>query len=338
MPAHPWPRPHAQARARWHRAGGRLAGLAWIIACAGLAMPAQAAFPDKPLKLMVPWSPGGATDQVARILEQPLSKALGVAVYVENKAGAGGNIGTQALAQEKPDGYSLLLATSSTNAAGPYLYAHQGFDPARDFTAVVLVCSIPNVMVVPTASPWNTLQDLIAALKKEPGKYTYGSAGIGSSQHLAGAQFKTVTGVDITHVPFKGSGPAAVDLMAGHIDMMIDTGSLSLIKGGRLKALAVAANKRLPALPDTPTFAEAGVKMEASAWYGIMLPRGAPREVVARLNRELNTVLASPEIRARLQNIGAFVAGGSADEFARFSRSEIKRYESIVKLSAAPRE
>jgi len=307
-------------------------------ACLLAAPLAGAAYPEKPIKLMVPWAPGGATDQIARILAQPLSKALGVSVFVENKGGAGGNIGTQSFVQEKPDGYALLLATSSTNAAGPHLYAKQGFDPARDFTAVVQVCAIPNVMVVPTAAPWKTLKELIAALKKEPGKYTYGSAGIGSSQHLAGAQFKTVTGVDITHVPFKGSGPAAVDLMAGHIDMMIDTGSLALIKGGRLRALAVAADKRLPALPDTPTFNEMGVPMQASAWYGVMLPRGAPPEVVARLNKELNIILNTPEVRTHLQDIGAVIAGGSAEEFARFSLSEIKHYEAIVRMSGAPKE
>ena len=306
-----------------------------LLALAGVA---HAAYPDKPVKLVVPWPPGGATDQVARILVQPLSQALGVSVFVDNKGGAGGNIGTQAFVKEKLDGYAIIMATSSTNAAGVHLYAHQGFDPIKDFTPVILVCEIPNVMAVPVASPWNRLSDLIADAKKSPGKHTYGSAGIGSSQHLAGAQFKTATGVDINHVPYKGSGPAAVDLMAGHIDMMIDTGSLANIKGGKLKALAVASKKRIAALPSVPTMEEAGVPMLASAWYGIMLPANAPAEVVNRLNTEFAKILSDPDIRNRLQNIGAEAGGGSAAEFTRFVASEVKRYEGIVRLSGAPKE
>ena len=295
-------------------------------------------YPDKPLRFVVPWATGGATDQLARILAQPLSQALGVPVVVDNKAGAGGNIGTLAVAKEKPDGYTLLLATSSTNAAGPHLYAKQGFDPAKDFTAVVQLCSIPNVMVVPAKSSWNSLKDVIDATKKDPGKFTYGSAGIGGSQHLAGAQLKTAANIDIRHVPYKGSGPAAQDLIAGHIDMMLDTGSLGSIRGGLLKPLAVAASKRLAVLPNVPTFAEAGTPMVASAWYGVMLPANAPAEVVARLNKEINAILQKPEIRTRLQDMGAEINGGSADEFARFSIAEIKRYEGIVRSSGAPKE
>jgi tripartite-type tricarboxylate transporter receptor subunit TctC len=295
-------------------------------------------YPDKAVRFIVPWPAGGATDQVARILAQPLSQALGVPVVVDNKAGAGGNIGTLIVAKEKPDGYTMVLATSSTQAAGPHLYAKQGFDPAKDFTAVVQLCSIPNMMVVPAKSPWTSLKDVVAAASKDPGKYTYGSAGIGGSQHLAGAQFKTAANIDIRHVPYKGSGPAAQDLIAGHIDMMLDTGSLGSIRGGLLKPLAVAAAKRLPVLPNVPTFAEAGTPMLASAWYGIMLPAGAPAEVVARLNKEFNTLLQKPDIRTRLQDMGAEVHGGTADEFARFSLAEIKRYEGIVRSSGAPKE
>ncbi|MFI5443676.1 Bug family tripartite tricarboxylate transporter substrate binding protein [Polaromonas sp. UC242_47] len=299
---------------------------------------ALAAYPDKPIKIIVPWAPGGATDQVGRLLAQGLAQSMGVAVVVDNKAGAGGNIGTQAFVKEKPDGYTLLLATSSTNAAGPHLFAKQGFDPVKDFTAVVLLCAIPNVMVVPAKSPWKSLKDILEAGRGAPGQYTYGSAGIGSSQHLAGAQFKTVSGIDIRHVPYKGSGPAAQDLMAGHIDMMIDTGSLGSIKGGLLRPLAVASDKRLQALPTVPTFKEAGVPMVASAWYGIMLPAGAPAEVTSRLNKEFNLLLQKPEIRTRFHEIGAEIAGGSAEEFTKFSISEIKRYETIVKDSGAPKE
>ena len=295
-------------------------------------------YPNQTIRFVVPWPAGGATDQVARVLAQPLSQALGVAVVVDNKGGAGGNIGTALVAKEKPDGYTLLLATSSTNAAGPHLFAKQGFDPAKDFAAVINLVAIPNVMVVPAKSPWTSLKDVIADAKKSPDKYTYGSAGIGSSQHLAGAQFKTTANLDIRHVPYKGSGPAAQDLIAGHIDMMIDTGSLGTIKGGLLKPLAVASSKRLAALPNVPTFAEAGTPMLASAWYGVMLPAGASPAVIAKLNGAFNTLLKNPEIRGKLEGIGAEISGGTSDEFAKFAISEIKRYEGIVKSPGAPKE
>lgn len=305
--------------------------------CSSVAL---AAWPEdtRLVKILVPWPTGGATDQVARMLAQPLSQALGVPVVVENKAGAGGVLGTQQFVKEKADGHSILLATSSTNAAAPYLYAKPGFDPATDFTPVVSLCEIPNVMVVPAKSPWKTLPELVAAVKKEPGRYTYGSAGIGGSQHLAGAQFKTASGADVRHVPYKGSGPAAQDLIAGHIDMMIDTGSLGSIRGGLLRPLAVASDKRLAALPDVPTFKEAGTPMLASAWYGLMLPANAPADAVARLNAEVNKILRSPEIQAKLTAMGAIVMGGTAQEFGRFAASELKRYEGIVRDSGAPKE
>lgn len=301
---------------------------------------ALAAWPsdDRPIKIVVPWPAGGATDQVGRMLAQPLSQALGVSVVVENKGGAGGIIGTQQFVKEKADGHVILLATSSTNAAAPHLYSKLGFEPVRDFTPVVSVCEIPSIMVVPAKSPWNSLKDIVDAAKKDPGKYTYGSSGIGGSQHLGGAQFKTAAGLDVRHVPYKGSGPAAQDLIAGHIDMMIDTGSLGSIRGGLLKPLAVASHKRLAALPDVPTFKEAGTPMLALAWYGLMLPANAPPEVVARLNAEVNKILRTPEIQAKFTGMGALVLGGTAQEFGKFAASEIKRYETIVRDSGAPRE
>ncbi len=314
-----------------------LAGLALALN-AGLSMANTWPQDNRPVKILVPWPSGGATDQVARMLAQPLSQALGVPVVVENKAGAGGVIGTQQFVKEKADGHTILLATSSTNAAAPHLYAKLGYDPVADFTAVVSLCEIPNVMVVPAKSPWTSLKGLVEAARKEPGKYTYGSAGIGGSQHLAGAQFKTASGADVRHVPYKGSGPAAQDLIAGHIDMMIDTGSLGSIRGGLLRPLAVASEKRLPALPDVPTFKEAGTPMLASAWYGLMLPANAPAAVVTRLNTEVNKILRNPEIAARLTSMGAIVMGGTPQEFGRFTSSEIKRYEAIVRDSGAPRE
>ena len=316
--------------------GARRAFLASVLALAASA--SLAAWPDdKTVKILVPWPAGGATDQVGRMLAQPLSQALGVPVIVENKGGAGGVIGTQQFVRDK-DVHTILLATSSTNAAAPHLYAKLGYDAIADFTPVVALCEIPNVMVVPAKSPWNSLADIVKAARQAPGKYTYGSAGIGGSQHLAGAQFKTAANVDIRHVPYKGSGPAAQDLIAGHIDMMIDTGSLGSIRGGLLRPLAVASEKRLPALPNVPTFKEAGTPMLASAWYGLMLPANAPPEAVARLNAEVNKILKTPEIHDKLVGMGAIVQGGTAAEFAKFSASEVKRYEAIVRDSGAPKE
>lgn len=320
------------------RVGIRRLGFVCASLLAGVSFNAAAAYPEKTIRLIVPWSPGGATDQIARMLSQPLSQAMGVPVIVENKAGAGGVIGTQTFVKEKADGYTLLLATSSTNAAAPHLYAKLGFDPIQDFTAVTSLCSIPNVMVVPAKSPWTTLKNIVDAAKKEPGRYTYGSAGVGGSQHLAGAQFKTVASVDVRHVPYKGSGPAAKDLIAGHIDMMIDTGSLGSIKGGLLRPIAVASRERLPALPDVPTFKEAGFPMLASAWYGLVLPAGAPESVVQRLNMEVNKILQSPEIKKSLTDMGAELMGGEAADFSKFIASEVKRYEGIVRDSGAPKE
>jgi tripartite-type tricarboxylate transporter receptor subunit TctC len=252
-------------------------------------------YPSKPIKFVVPWSPGGATDAIARIIAQPLSQELGVAVVIDNRAGAGGNIGTAAFVREPADGYVILMATSSTNAANPHLYKKLGFDPDKDFTPVVYVASVPNILVVPSSSPVHSVKELLELARKQPGKLTYGSAGVGASQHLAGAMFKNTAKIDILHVPYKGSGPAAVDLMAGHIDLMLDTGSLASIKGGKLRALAVASEKRLAVLPDVPTFKEAGLDgMIASAWYGVMAPAKTPPDVVAKLNQAINKALKMP--------------------------------------------
>jgi len=329
------PGPTAGGRRGLLAAGRRGLLAVTLMACASLAC---AAYPDKPVRIVVPWAAGGATDQIARVLSQPLAQALGVPVVVENKGGAGGLVGTQAFVKEKPDGYTLLMATSSTNAAAPYLYTRLGFDPVADFTPVGAICFIPNVMVVPAKSPWKSLQDIVAAARKAPGQYTYGSAGVGGSQHLAGAQFNTAAKLDIRHIPYKGSGPAAQDLMAGHIDMMIDTGSLGSIRGGLLRAIAVASEHRIAALPEVPTFKEAGVPMIASAWYGIMLPAKTPPEIAARLNAEFNKLLKNPQMQAHFTEMGAEIMTTTPQQFARFSVAELKRYQGIVRDSGAQKE
>lgn len=298
------------------------------------------AFPDRPIRFMVPWPAGGATDVLSRIIAQKLGERLKQTVIVENKGGAGGNIGTTSFIREKPDGYSLMMATSSTNAANPYLYARLGFDPIKDFTPVAYVAAIPNILEVPKNSRFNTLPELINEAKKKPGTLNFGSGGVGASQHLAGSMLKTETDINIVHVPYKGSGPAIVDLVSGQLDLVLDTGSLAQVKAGNLRALAVASENRLPALPDVPTFAELGYpKMLASAWYGIMAPAGLPQSLTDFLNKEINAVITDPAVRQRMEDMGAIVSTGQPPAwFANFVQTELVRYEQIVKNSGAKLE
>lgn len=307
-----------------------------LFAGTGFSLGAAAAYPDRPIRIVVPWSPGGATDVIARTIGQHLSQSLGQPVVVDNKPGAGGNIGTAAVTREHADGYTLLMGTSSTNAVNPSLYKRLPFDPVKDFSAVAFIATVPNVLVVPAQSQFKNVQDIIATAKASPGKITYGSAGNGSSQHLAGSMFVKATGLQLIHVPYKGSGPAASDLIAKHLDLMIDTGSMPHIKGGNLRALAVAASERLPALPNVPTFDEAGVRgFYASAWYGVMAPAGTPEEIVQRLNTEINAILRRPDVLQRLSDFGAVVRPESPQAFGKFMHSEIQRYKKIVEDSGA---
>lgn len=298
---------------------------------------AAGAYPEeRPIRMVVPWAPGGATDAIARLIAVPLGQALGQSVIVDNKPGAGGNIGTAQFVREKPDGYALIMATSSTHAVNPHLYARLPFDAAKDFTPVAFVASVPNVLVVRAASPYKTLADLLAAARAQPGKLSYGSAGNGSSQHLAGSMFARAAGLQLSHIPYKGSGPAASDLMAGHLDMMLDTGSLPHIQGGMLRALAVASPTRLPALPLVPTFAEAGLPgVQASAWYGVMAPAGLPQDIALRLNHEINRIVQQPAVARQLQELGAEARPGNPAQFQAFAANEARRYQAIVKESGA---
>jgi tripartite-type tricarboxylate transporter receptor subunit TctC len=295
------------------------------------------AYPSQPIRLLVPWPPGGLTDAIGRLIGHSLGERLGQTIFVENKPGASGNIGTAQFVRSKPDGYTLLLGSSTTNAANPHLYSQLGFDPVKDFAPIGLIASAPNVLLVAPNSPYKNVQQLIAAAKAKPNILTYGSAGAASSAHLAGALFTRMMEVEMMHVPYKGAGPALVDLMAGHINLMLDPSALQHIKSGKLRALAVPAKTRLPALPDVPTFEEAtGIKnMYAYAWYGLMAPAGTPPDIINRLNRELNAVLQTPEIRTHLIEAGAEIGGGTAKEFGRFMASELDRYENIVKISGA---
>jgi tripartite-type tricarboxylate transporter receptor subunit TctC len=315
----------------------------FLHACLGAAMLALASvasaqsYPSQPIKLMVPWPPGGGVDTTARMISEPLAQRLGQPIVIENRGGAGGNIGTEVAARTKGDGYNLLMASISPNAVNVHLYSRLGFDPVKDFAPIVYVSSVPNILVVPASSPFKTVQDVIDAAKASPTKLNYASGGVGSSQHLAAVQFMTTAGIQLTHVPYKGTAPAEADLVAGHVSLMLDTTTcLPFIAGGKMRALAVASKKRNPALPNVPTFDEVGLPgIYASSWYGLMAPAGTPRAVIDKLNAEANLVLKSPEIQKRMADFGAEVGGGTPEDFGHFIGSEIRRYEAIVKASGA---
>jgi tripartite-type tricarboxylate transporter receptor subunit TctC len=313
----------------------RVLGL--LLGCLAGAAGAQT-YPNKPITLIVPFAPGGGVDTMSRLIAEPLGKALGQPFVIDNRGGAGGNIGTEAAARASPDGYTLVMGSTSPNAVNVHLYARVGFDPIKDFAPIGYVSSVPNILVVAANSPYNTAAELIAAAKAgRGGNLTYGSAGVGSSQHLAAAMMGTSTGTSFTHVPYKGAGPAQADLLAGHIGFMLDTtGPLTFVKAGKMRALAVASKTRSPALPQVPTFEEAGIPgVLSAAWYGLMAPAGTPREIVALINTKLNEVLQLPETRRRLAEFGADIGGGTPEEFGRFVAAELVRYADVVKASGA---
>ncbi|WP_077000007.1 tripartite tricarboxylate transporter substrate binding protein [Variovorax sp. KK3] len=307
-----------------------------LVAVAGAAA-ADPSYPNQPIKLMVPWPAGGGVDTTARMISEPLAQKLGQPIVIDNRGGAGGNIGTELAARVKADGYNLLMGSISPNAVNIHLYSKLGFDPVKDFAPIVYVSAVPNILVVPGNSPFKSVKDVIDAAKANPGKLNYGSGGVGSSQHLAAVQFMSAAKIDIVHVPYKGTAPAEADLAAGHISLMLDTTTcLPFIASGRMRALAVASKKRNPALPDVPTFDEAGLPgIYASSWYGLMAPAGTPRPVIDKLNAQANEVLQSADLKRRMAEFGAEIGGGTPEDFGQFIVSEIKRYESIVKASGA---
>jgi len=305
------------------------------LAALGPAALAQV-YPAKPIRLIVPWPAGGAADAVGRAVAEGLRVELGQSVVVDNIAGAGGNIGTQQFVRQPADGYTLLLATSSTNSANPYLYKKTGFDPLKDFAPVASLGIIPSVMVVAAASPFKSPQDIVKAAKAAPGKLSYASGGVGNSAHLAGELFKSVAKIDVIHVPYKGSSPALTDVMAGQVDYMLDTGAYGQIKGGKIRAIAVASTKRHPMLPSVPTFEELGIKgMTMNAWYGVAAPAGTPAPVVDKVNAAVQAAFKSGDLGKRLTDLGAELRPADAAGFAAFWKSELDRYAGLVKLTGA---
>ncbi|WP_373789347.1 Bug family tripartite tricarboxylate transporter substrate binding protein, partial [Delftia acidovorans] len=248
--------------------------LAALALCA-LALPALA---QGPITLIVGWPAGGPSDNVARLAATRMSEALGQPITIDNRAGAGGNLGSDAAARARPDGNTIMLATVASHGLNSALYARLNHDPLKDFAPIGMITTSPSVLLVPVASPLRSVNDLLEAARARPGQLNYGSGGVGSSQHLAGASFKQLTGVDVTHIPYKGTAPAMTDLMAGRVDFVLTTGAIPFIRSGKLRALAVASRQRLPALPDVPTFEEAGVKgFYTDTWYGLVAPGGTPR-------------------------------------------------------------
>jgi tripartite-type tricarboxylate transporter receptor subunit TctC len=299
--------------------------------------PAQT-YPDKPIRLVVPFPAGGTTDILARAVGQKLGEHLGQQVVVDNKPGAGGNIGSDIVAKSAPDGYTLVMGTVGTHAINASLYKKMPYDHIKDFVPVSLVALVPNILVVHPSVPANSVKELIAYAKANPGKLNFASSGNGTSIHLSGELFKTTAGVEMTHVPYKGSAPAVTDLLGGQVQLMFDNmpSALPHVKAGKLKALGVTTAKRFPAAPDIPAIAEAGVPgYEASSWFGVLAPAGTPKEIVNKLSSEIAKILQTPEIKERLLSQGAEPVGNTPDQFAAFIKAETAKWAKVVKESGA---
>ena len=304
---------------------------------------AQAAWPNKPVRIVVPFAPAGTTDILARAIAPELSRVFGQPFVVDNKPGAGGNLGADAIAKSPPDGYNLLMGTVGTHAINPALYPKMPYDHVKDFAPVVLVAGVPNVLVMnplkAEAYKIASVPDLIRYAKANPGKLNMASSGNGTSIHLAGELFKSMTGTFMLHFPYRGSGPALLDLIGGTMDLMFDNlpSSLPQIKAGKLKALAVTSAVRSAAVPDLPTVAEAAKLpgYEASSWFGLLAPAGTPPDIVARIQQETAKALALPAVKERLVAQGAIPGGGPPAEFAKFIADETAKWARVVKASGA---
>ena len=332
MPSLP-PVPTPPRLTRRHALGLTGLGLLGTLAI-GLPAAAQTAWPTKPMTLVVPFPAGGGTDAFARPLSAVLSKQLGQQLIIDNKGGAGGNIGANVAAKAAPDGYTWFMGAVH-HAIAPAIYPKLDYSLANDFIPVALISNVPQVIVVnPKKVEAKDLKELLAYIKSRPGQLTYGSAGNGSSHHLAGELFKMQTRTFITHIPYRGAGPALQDLMGGQIDLMFDGlgSSATHIKSGRLRAIAVAGDKRAPGFPDIPTAAEAGVPTyKVATWYGLWAPKGTPKEVVDKMAAELKTALGSPELKSTWNSIGSETPTMAGKEFGDFVAAETRRWSDVVK-------
>ncbi|MFC5510265.1 Bug family tripartite tricarboxylate transporter substrate binding protein [Massilia jejuensis] len=311
---------------------------AGVLALAPAAAMAQAAFPTKPITIVVGFSPGGTTDTLARVVGQAMSRDLGQPVMIDNRPGAGGNIGTQMVARAPADGHTLLMGTVGTHAINQSLYKKMGFDPIKDFQPISRVALVPNLLVAHPSQPFKNVKELIAHAKANPGKINFASSGSGTSIHLSAEMFNQMTGVDMQHIPYKGSAPALTDLLAGQTAIMFDNmpSVISHVKAGKLRPIAVTTPQRSPALPDVPTIAESGVPgYSATSWFGLLAPAGTPAPVVAKLNASILKALADPEVKKKMAEQGAEPHGEKPEQFAEFIRSETAKWGQTVKASGA---
>jgi len=326
-------RPGTFSRALFQRHNG-VRALLTLAALAAQVCLAQT-FPSRPLHLIVPFPPGGSTDILARALAQKLAENLGQPVVIDNRGGAGGTIGAAEASKAAPDGHTIMMGHLGTLAVAPAIYKKLPYDPVKSFAPVALMALVPSVLVVnPRVLDVKSAGELVAYARAHPGQLTYGSGGLGSSAHLTTEYFKLATGTDILHVPYKGIGPMLADLVGGQISMGLNGAPavMPYVVQGRLRALAVSSAKRLPALPELPTLAESGVPgFEANGWYGIVAPAGTPGTAIERLNAEVRRIVATPELKARLDQEGAIAAAGTPEEFGAFIASEIDRWGAVLK-------
>lgn len=296
------------------------------------------AWPNKPIRYVVPFAAGGSTDIMGRTIAEKLSVALGQPVVVENKPGAGGGVGAAEVAKAPADGYTIMGGTISTHAINASLYKDLPYDPVKDFVAVTLIARVPNMLVVNNDVKAKDVAELIKLMKANPGKWNFASAGNGTSQHLSGELFKGMAGVDMQHIPYKGSPPALTDVMGGQVSMTFDniTTAWPLAKGGKLKALAVTTSKRSPVAPDVPTLAESGLPgYEVGSWQGVFAPAGTPPDIVKRLNTEIVKIINMPDVQKKMIELGAEPVGNSPEEFGAFVKAEVAKWGDVVKKSGA---
>jgi tripartite-type tricarboxylate transporter receptor subunit TctC len=312
-----------------------LAALVWIVAAGAQT----AGYPNKPLRFMVGFPPGGSTDVAARVIAPRLAERLGQQIVIDNRAGAGGNIGADLVAKSPADGYTLLMGAVATHAINPTLYGKVPYNPVKDFAPVALVAQVPNILVVNPSVPVKSVKELIELARARPGYLNFGSGSTGSTGHLAGELFNTMAGVKMVHIPYKGGSPAMADLLAGQVQLMFDNlaNALPNVKAGRLRALAVTTLARSPAVPDLPTIAESGLPgFDLSTWFGVMVPAGTSPDIVAKLNAEIVRALNAKDMRERLEKMGAEPpVNNTPEHFAAFIRAEAAKYAKVVKDSGA---
>jgi tripartite-type tricarboxylate transporter receptor subunit TctC len=313
--------------------------LAAVSVCALTAQPALAqGYPNKPIRLIVPYAPGGATDIIARAAASEISKTIGQPVTVDNRPGAGGNLGAEMAARAAPDGYTMLMSPSSLHGITPFLYSKLTYDPNKDLAPVIVLGAFANVLVVNNDVKANSVSELIALIKAQPGKISYASSGSGSTIHMSGEMFKHMLNLDIAHIPYKGSAPALTDLIGGQVQLMFDNipSAITQIRAGKLRALATTGVKRAASMPELPTMIEAGLTgYRSTAWFGLAMPAGTPKEIIARMNAEGQKATKAPEFIKRMNDLGYDIVGGTSEQMGSMIQDEVRQWGPVVKASGA---